>query len=38
MKRIIRINLDVPSFPPTDETTSSIIRIKYFIRVSGRLH
>ncbi|XP_031628231.1 arrestin domain-containing protein 17-like [Contarinia nasturtii] len=34
-KRIIRINLEVPSFPPSDETTSGIIKIRYFIRISG---
>lgn len=37
-KRVIHINLDVPSLPPTDEMTSSIIKIRYFIRVSGIHH
>lgn len=32
-KRVIHINLDVPSFPPTDEMSSNIIKITYFIRV-----
>lgn len=29
-----RVNLDVPSIPPTDFDTSNIIKVKYLIRVS----
>lgn len=29
-----RINLQVPPIPPTDDTTSNICKVRYFIRVS----
>lgn len=31
-----RINLQVPPIPPTDDTTSNICKVRYFIRVSRK--
>lgn len=34
-QRIIQSNILVPSIPPTDNTTSSLIKVQYFVRIIG---
>lgn len=31
---LYRVNLEIPPIPPTDDTTSNICKVRYFIRVS----
>lgn len=31
---VIRVNIEVPPIPPTDFSTSNIIKVRYMIRVS----
>lgn len=33
---IIRVNLELQPLPPTDFSTSNIVKVRYSIRVSGR--
>lgn len=32
-----RINLEVPPIPPTDDTTSNICKVRYYVRVSAMM-
>lgn len=35
--KIIHMQIEVPSTPPTDITTSNIVKVRYFIHVSKHL-